>query len=128
MVLIITENKIHLQSTTFHCAKKQSRMITRKARAIFFLNIIDRWKLQTIWNQLKKISVERPQEYKALEIPINAQLTNKPAEVAEAFNSYFTDSVTNRVKCFSPPPTNLSTVDTSPPAFSLMAVAETAVS
>lgn len=102
----------------------------RKAKADFFLTIIEKsnGNAKIIWNQLRKMTGDRPKEQNTLEIKINEQLTNNILVVAEAFNHHFIDSVANIASCFTPENTYTSSIDTSQSVFSLINITESEVS
>ncbi len=55
---------------------------------------------------------------------VNGKLTNNPADVAEALNYYFVDSVVTISQCFSPKYSEVYTVNTVEQALTLRAVSE----
>jgi len=55
---------------------------------------------------------------------VNGKLTNNPADVAEALNYYFVDSVVTISQCFSPKYSEVYTVKTVEQALTLRAVSE----
>ncbi len=59
-----------------------------------------------------------------LELTVNGKLTNNPADVAEALNFYFVDSVVTISQCFSPKYSEVYTVNTVEQALTLSAVSE----
>ncbi len=76
----------------------------RKAKADFFLRIINeaRGNSKTIWNKLNYLKGDKRKDRSSLELMVNGKLTNNPADVAEALNYYFVDSVVTIAQCFSP--------------------------
>ena len=81
-----------------------------------------------IWSQLKKLMGQNCNEVKSLELDVEGKLINNPAEVANALNHYFIDSVTSIVKFFSPDrSTNISQVRQTEPAFKIETVTESDV-
>ncbi len=55
---------------------------------------------------------------------VNGKLTNNPADVAEALNYYFVDSVVTIAQCFSPKYSEVYTVNTVEQALTVRAVSE----
>ncbi len=60
----------------------------------------------------------------SLELMVNGKLTNNPADVAEALNYYFVESVVTISQCFSPKYSEVYTVNTVEQALTLRAVSE----
>uniref|UniRef100_A0A8C8E3R6 Reverse transcriptase domain-containing protein n=1 Tax=Oryzias sinensis TaxID=183150 RepID=A0A8C8E3R6_9TELE len=102
----------------------------RKAKADFFLTIIEKshGNSKIIWNQIRKMTGDRPKEQNILEIKINRQLTNNVQVIAEAFSNYFIDSVANIARCFTPVETYNLSIDASQPTFSFTNITESDVS
>jgi len=76
----------------------------RIAKANFFLTIIEKagGNTKTIWSQLRKLMGHNGNNAKTVEhVLVGGKLRDKPAEVADALNNYFIDSVENISKCFS---------------------------
>ncbi len=98
----------------------------RKAKADFFLRIINeaRGHSKTIWNKLNYLKGEKKKDRSSLELMVNGKLTNNPADVAEALNYYFVDSVVTISQCFSPKYSEVYTVKTVEQALTLRAVSE----
>ncbi len=93
----------------------------RKAKADFFLRIINeaRGNSKTIWNKLNYVKGDKRKDRSSLELMVNGKLTNNPADVAEALNYYFVDSVVNYPKY-----TEVYPVNTVEQALTLRAVSE----
>ncbi len=98
----------------------------RKAKADFFLRIINeaRGNSKTIWNKLNYLKGDKRKDRSSLELMVNGKLTNNPADVAEALNYYFVDSVVTISQCFSPKYSEVYTVNTVEQALTLRAVSE----
>ncbi len=96
-----TANRSKFSHDRQHFAMLRNKVVKtlRKAKADFFLRIINepRGNSKTIWNKLNYLKVDK----KRCHHLNNGKLTNNPADVAEALNYYFVDSVVTISQCFS---------------------------
>lgn len=69
--------------------------LLRKSKANFFLTIISeaRGNSKLIWDQLKKLMGQEHKARKPLELCLDGNKINDPADVAASLNHYFVDSV-----------------------------------
>jgi len=123
-----TANRSKFSHDRQHFAMLRNKVVKslRKAKADFFLRIINeaRGNSQTIWNRLSYLKGDNRKDRSSLELMVNGKLTNNPADVAEALNYYFVDSVVTIAQCFSPKYTETHTVNTDEQALTLRAVSE----
>ncbi len=83
-------------------------------------------RLEVILNNLNKLNYLKGEkkDRSSLELMVNGKLTNNPADVAEALNYYFVDSVSHNFNVFSPKYSEVYTVNTVEQALTLRAVSE----
>jgi len=81
---------------------------------------------KTIWSQLRKLMGHNGNNAKTVEhVLVGGKLRDKPAEVADALNNYFIDSVENISKCFSSEYKNtLGQVEQTEQAFNIEYITE----
>lgn len=99
----------------------------RIAKANFFLTIIEKagGNTKTIWSQLRKLMGHDVNNAKTVELVVGGKLRDKPAEIADALNNYFIDSVENIIKCFSSEYKNTPRqVEQTEPAFNIEYITE----
>lgn len=124
------KSRLSTDRQRFTQARNKVTQALRKAKAKFFINIIESTKGngKKTWQILNKLLGKNVKSETApLEIEINNELICDPLVLTNAFNNYFVDSITEITKLFpasSYLPQSLNTVN---PIFELQNIKETEV-